>query len=312
MDDEDIGTTATPGRGNGDGQGEGEDPVAAPPDAETAVTAKTVVPETDVTEMDDVDTKDLGGGDGVKEVGRKKGEAGQGNGARRQAAIRRYWPLAVVGASTVVLAGGIFIALNASDDEPAAPRADQPAAPLGPVEAFRDTQAGFTLSYPKAWQRVPVPEQAPDLRLVLSVGGGGGGSGNAPAGGEDGMWVRAFPPDQIDQKISEFDAEIKAIAQDKPCGTQGSACLRQEQVTIAGANGVRYVYSTPDEASGQESVHVQYFLRRGAGNLYVLVFQAIPAGDLDRLAPAFDQVLSSFQITEQTSPQPTTSTTAKP
>jgi hypothetical protein len=238
--------------------------------------------------------------DGVKEVARRVG-------AGRRQALRRYWPFAALGASTVVLGVGLFLAIDGTRDEPTPPRNDQAAAP-GTLETLTDTEAGFTLRYPKGWQRIPVPPEASDLRVVLSVASIDAGGGNRNPAGDDGMWVRVFPPDKIDQKITEFDAEIKALTGDKPCGTPGSACLRQEQVTVAGLNGVRYVYTSTDQASGQDSVHIQYFLRRAPGNLYVLVFQAIPGSDLGPLAPAFDQVLSGFQVNDQV-PSPSTTTT---
>ncbi len=228
-------------------------------------------------------------GDGVKEVSR--GRAGS-----RGEALRRYWPFVVLGLTTLVLIVGLFVAIS-GDKEPSPSPGDKPrpAAP-GPMETFTDQEGGFTLRYPKAWRRIPVPSEGSDLRLVLSTGS----ANPAPAGeqnptGEDGMWVRVIAPDKIDQKINEFDAEIKALTGDKACGAEGSACLRQERVTIAGMNGVRYIYTSPDAASGQDSVHVQYFLRRGGGNLYVLVFQAVPPADLEALAPSFDEVLASFQ-----------------
>ncbi len=224
--------------------------------------------------------------DGVREIAR---------GGRGQA-IRRYWPFAVLGASTVVLGVGLYLAIDGAKDEKKPPPAQAAKPPTGPLETFTDREAGFTLRYPQAWQRVPVPPEAPDLRLVLSVQGGGGSGTSNPAGG-DGMWVRFFPPDKIDQKISEFDAEITGLTGDKPCGTQGSPCLSQEQVSVSGMNGVRYVYTSPADGGDEQPVHVQYFLRRGAGNLYVLVFQAIPAADLEGLAPAFDEVLAGFQGT---------------
>jgi hypothetical protein len=195
---------------------------------------------------------------------------------------------------------GLYLAIDGAKGEKQPPPPAQAATPpTGPLETFTDQDAGFTLRYPQSWQKIPVPPEAPDLRLVLSVQSapGGGGAGNANPASGDGMWVRAFSPDKIDQKISEFDAEITGLTGDKPCGTPGSPCLSQEQVSVSGMKGVRYVYTSPGETSDEQPLHVQYFLRRGAGNLYVLVFQAIPAADLEALAPAFDEVLAGFQGT---------------
>jgi hypothetical protein len=293
VDDEGTKTSA-PGLADGGGKDDvssSEKPDAA--DAADAATGPEVKAAAAPTAPDGDDAR-------VREVSRR-------GGADRRQTLRRYWPFAVLGACTLVLGVGLFLAIDGAKDEPT-PATDDKAAAPGTLETFTDPDAGFTLRYPKGWQRIPVPAEATDLRLVLSVAGDAAGGENPNPAADDGMWVRVFPPDKIDQKITEFDAEIRGLTGDKPCGTQGSACLRQEQVTIAGLNGVRYVYTAPDELSGQDSVHIQYFLRRAPGNLYVLVFQAIPGSDLGPLAPAFDQVLAGFQVNDQ-APSPSTTTT---
>jgi hypothetical protein len=228
---------------------------------------------------------------GVKQVSRGR------DGPRREA-LRRYWPFAVLGLATLVLVVGLFLAISGAKDS-SPPEGDKPPAPaaLGPMETFTDTDGSFTLRYPKAWRRIPVPPEVSDLRLVLSTGiPDPAAPANPNPTGNDGMWVRVVPPNQVEQKYTDFDAEIKGLTGDKPCGTEGSACLRQEQVNVAGMNGVRFIYTSPDAISGQNSIHIQYFLRRNQqGNLYVLVFQAVPTTDLAGLAPAFDEVVASFQ-----------------
>ncbi len=157
-----------------------------------------------------------------------------------------------------------------------------------------------------------MPAEASDLRLVLSTASQAPqppGDQNQNPTGTDGMWVRVVPPDKIDQKITEFDAEIKGLTGDKACGAEGSACLRQEQVTIAGMNGVRYIYRSPDPTSGQESVHVQYFLRRGEATCTSLSSRPFLPAELEGLAPAFDEVLASFKTTDQAGAGTTTTTT---
>ncbi len=238
---------------------------------------------------------------GVKQVGRPSDGAGR--------KIRTYWPFAALAFCTLALVVGLTVALrnaNSADPKPDPNRA------AGDLEVFRDDQAGFTIRYPKAWTRIPVPPEAQDLRLVLSANPPAPGSDPAsPAGGADGMWIRVFPPERIDQKINEFAAELEAITGGLPCGAQGSPCLRQEQVTVGGLSGARYVYVTKEEATSQDSVHLQYFLRRGLGKMYVIVFQALPRTDLAGLAPAFDQVLFSFQVLDEGS-GPAASTTTTP
>ncbi len=227
---------------------------------------------------------------GTREIARSSGGVGQ--------TLRRNWPVALLAVTTVVLIAGITVGLrNASEPEPKA----GPPPPSVELETFSDPAAGFSIKYPKGWRRLAVPPGSEDLRLVVSVGG--------PGGEDDGLWVRAVPPERVDQKINEFASEIQQITGGTPCGAQGSACLLQEQVAVSGMNGVRYAYITKEQPSGQENLHLQYFLRQPQGNLYVLVFQALPKTDLAQLAPAFDQVLSSFQAIKPPA-GPTTSTTA--
>ncbi len=235
---------------------------------------------------------------GVKEVARHGGGAGQ--------ALRRYWPVAVLAVTTVVLAVGIAIALRNTSGKPKRPASPPPLE----LVTVNDRDAGFTIKHPKGWQRMSVPPGADDLRLVLRVGG--------PGGEDDGMWVRVIPPDRVNQKFSEFTADIAAITGGMACGAEGSRCLQQKEVNIGGLIGVQYIYLTPKTESGQTNVHYQYFLRPGKdqGKLYVLVFETQPNEDLTRLAPLFDQVLFSFQVTEP-APAPgaapsTTPTSAAP
>jgi len=233
-------------------------------------------------------------GHGTKQVAR----GGGGNGRQ---AVRRYWPFAVLGLCTLALGVGVYFAINGAK-EPPPPKPSPPAeaapqkTPPDQLEKFSDPVGGFTLSYPKSWRSVPVPPEGSDLRLVLSTGTPDPAAPASPnPTGNDGMWVRVIPAAQVEQKYTDFAAEIKALTGDKPCGTEGSPCLRQEQASVAGMNGVRFIYVTPDE-SGQNSIHVEYFLRRNPqANLYVIVLQAVPTTDLSGLAPTFDEILASFQ-----------------
>lgn len=259
----------------------------------TAATASVDVEEPDedtVEEPDEPEAATPKRSGGTREIARSSGGVGQ--------TLRRNWPVAVLAATTLVLIGGITVALRNASDTPE-PKAERPPPPVE-LETFNDTAARFSIKYPKGWRRLPVPPGAEDLRLVVSVG--------AQGGDDDGMWVRAVAPERVDQKISEFASEIQQLTGGTPCGAQGSACLLQEQVTVSGLNGVRYAYITKEQQSGQENLHLQYFLRQPQGNLYVLVFQALPKTDLAQLAPAFDQVLASFQVTNQAAGTTTTTT----
>lgn len=215
---------------------------------------------------------------GVKEIVRPSGEARE--------KVRRYWPIGALALSTVVLIGGILwiLASGSGEPEPKPKAAGDDAAAARDLVTVEDKEAGFTLKYPRQWVRLNVPPGNPDLRLVLGVSATGPGS-------DDGMWVRVVPPERVNQKVSEFETELKS-----------TTVLREEQVTVSGMSGARFVYITQDQASGQENVHLHYLLRRGQGPLYILVFQAQPRSDLTPLAPAFDEVLSTFQTSEAPPP----------
>ncbi len=216
---------------------------------------------------------------GVKEIARPSGGAGQ--------KIRRYWPIGALALSTVVLIVGLALALkNTTASDPKPKPAGNEAAPQGDLVTVEDKEAGFTVKYPKDWTRLNVPPGNPDLRLAVSVSGTGPGS-------DDGMWVGVVPPERVDQSVIEFTEGLKA-----------ATVLRREEVTVNGMKGFRVVYITKDEASGQENVQLRYFLRRGQGLLYQVGFVAQPRSELTALAPAFDQVLSSFQTSEEPPPTP--------
>lgn len=55
----------------------------------------------------------------------------------------------------------------------------------------------------------------------------------------------------------------------------------------------RYIYPIKDSATGQEGIHLHYFIF-GRNKVVSLVFQAIPSEELRELAPTFDEVLNSF------------------
>ena len=108
-----------------------------------------------------------------------------------------------------------------------------------------------------------------------------------------------IPTTRVDKAVVEFTERLKA-----------ATVIVQEEVSLSSMKGFRVVYLLKDEPSGQEIVQLRYFLRRGQGLLYQVGFVAQPRTELTALAPACDQVLSSFQTSE--GPPPIPPTTAAP
>lgn len=173
--------------------------------------------------------------------------------------------------------------------------------PAADLVTHRDDVTGFSIKYPKTWEKANIAADGP-IRLVLL------------AGGLNGVSVRV---DRTEVPTTvENIANIKAVT-DGIVGTNASAkVLQQRPVTFNGMPGYYYLYTFTDEATGAEGAHGHYFLFKGR-KMHSLVFQTIPATEFGPLAAIFDQVAESFQSDPDLAPAPTatstaTSTTAAP
>lgn len=160
--------------------------------------------------------------------------------------------------------------------------ADSPSEDGGPTgfTEFRDEEAGFAISYPEDWKRVPTGD--PQIRLLVT-------------------------PDRRNSilvRLHELDVEV--TAEDLPVIRSFTDEIVQEgeaiqvrgdptQVQISGLPGISYLYTFQDRATDQEGVHVHYFLFDGA-TMYTIVLQALPAEAFAELAPTFDTVADSFEV----------------
>ena len=164
--------------------------------------------------------------------------------------------------------------------------------PASQLVTFRDEVAGFSIKYPRTWEKADIPADGP-IRLVLLAGGLNGASVRVD---------RTEVP-----TTAENLANIKAVT-DGIVGTNASAkVLQQREVTFNGMPGYYYLYTFTDEETGAEGAHGHYFLFKGR-KMHSLVFQAIPASDFARLAAVFDQVAETFQSDPDLAPAPTTTT----
>ncbi len=175
---------------------------------------------------------------------------------------------------------GVGLGLHSATSATSAAASPPPAPPPGFVE-FRDPPAGFALAYPAAWTRL----RSPDPQVPLLVTQGGRGS----------FQVRVVG---LDSPVAPQDlGSVKQLTDQIITHSGGSAKLlaQPQQILLAGLPGYLYLYSFQDASSGQTGVHSQVFLFKGK-TMISMVFQAVPAGTFQGLAPTFDQITGSFRV----------------
>ena len=200
---------------------------------------------------------------------------------------RRRWSARRIVLGVVVLAAlaAVLLVTGGSEDEPATDNepAQDTAPPLpGTLEdgfvVFTDPETGFTLQHPESW--VPLARPEGTQRLVLGPGG------------ESSLSVRAEPIEGTVETAEDL-VGIQA-ATDRIAAAPGVQVVKREPVEINGMLGISYLSRFTDEASGTKVANAQYFLFEG-NTMYVLLFQAVPEEQFDRLAPQFNRVLASFR-----------------
>lgn len=153
------------------------------------------------------------------------------------------------------------------------------ALPGGELVEFRAEEAGFAISHPADWRRIESPDE--QVRLV------------ATPNDRDSVLVRVVgltTPVEEGQLTAVRDF-TRGLVTD---GTGIELTAGPEQVELAGLPGWYYLYRFTDEATGRQGVHSHYFLFRG-DRMFVLVFQALPQGRFQQLAPVFDRIAESFR-----------------
>jgi len=164
--------------------------------------------------------------------------------------------------------------------EATAPAAAQPGEPV----EFRDDQAGFALSYPKAWVRVTAPN--PQIVLVAAE--------HDPVKNQGGsILVRVTP---LDTPVGKAQLGEARKVTDAIVSSSDGLSLKAEptETEQGGLPGLYYLYTFHDPVSGQTGVHSHFFLFKDKA-MISLVFQALPQDDFSRLAPVFDRVAASLR-----------------
>jgi hypothetical protein len=189
-----------------------------------------------------------------------------------------------------VVAGAIVAAVafmlgNSSVDSPKKPAASrETATTAASLIEFRDEKNGWTVSYPKEWNRLE-PKDA-DIALVVS---------EKPAEQNRGGSILARNL-TLGAPVSDANLAAAKEVTDRIVTGDGIEHITQPQVLHqAGLPGYFYFYRFKDPASGQVGVHSHYFLFKGS-TMVSFVFQALPDADFQRLATLYDQVIASFRV----------------
>lgn len=163
-----------------------------------------------------------------------------------------------------------------SSDEPEKPKTNRARGLVG----FDDPEAGFSISYPRNWRRLPAGDA--QVRLIAARGGASLLVRTAPLG----LRVR---PENLRSAKKLTDRLVRSVRNVK-------LLRKAQQVQQGGLVGYLYLYTFTDRASRTRGAHAHYFLFRGE-QLFTLVFQALPSTTFAGLAPLFDRIANTFRAT---------------
>ncbi len=204
--------------------------------------------------------------------------------------VRRRWLVILVSvvAAVVIVAAAAIAGQRLVERKESPTAAPQPeevngSSPSKPGEfvEFRHDPLRLAISYPANWTRIPRPD---DTQVLLVAVG-------SP---QESFLLRAIPlgapipPEKIPEMRQLTDQLVTS-------GTGVKLLTEPRQIELAGLPGYYYLYSFPDQQTGQTGVHAHYFLIKG-DHLIVLVFQALPQEEFPRLAPLFDRIAESFRV----------------
>lgn len=233
-----------------------------------------------------------GGGGGGRGGGRQGGgRGGSGRGRRAPRSPRKV--VAILTLLTVAVAAlAVFgVVLSSHSSKKAPPAADTSGIDV-PTTTYNDALTGFTVAYPRSWQKIDVP--VADYRLAVD-------------GGSNVAFTIRVVPIQTPADASNLE-NFKAVTDGLVGSNSTVQILKQQAISINGMIGYYYFYTFTD--GGVQAVHAHYFLFSG-NKMNVLVFQALP-DDFARLAPTFDKVAESFHSDPNVPPTtkvPATTTT---
>ena len=149
---------------------------------------------------------------------------------------------------------------------------------------FRHEQAGFALSYPKAWVR---PEAAdPQVAFIAAE--------HDPAANRGGSILVRITPLEAAVSAAQLGEVRQATDAIVASGNDVKLEAQPAEITQGGLPGIYYLYTFADPVSGQRGAHSHYFMFRDR-TMISIVFQALPVEDFARLAPVLDRVAESFR-----------------
>lgn len=204
------------------------------------------------------------------------------NGPRRRRLSRGR--IVVVGLALAALAAVLVFTGDSGDSDAPSPAATEEAPrsladlPEGYV-TYRDAETGFTLHHPETWIQTIRPQAT--QRLVLN------------AGGDSGMLVRV---QEIEQPITTTEdlEQIRPVTDGIAASAPSVEVLATDTVRVNEMPGFFYLSRFTNEETGKSGVNAHYFLFQGR-KMNIILFQAVPEEEFDRLAPDFDKVLASFR-----------------
>ena len=186
------------------------------------------------------------------------------------------------------IAVGVAFKLGTSSVDPpkraAASQTTVTTSATGNLVEFREEKAGWTIAYPKEWNRLEPKDT--DIALVVS---------EKPVEQNSGGSILAR---NLTLGAPVTDANLAAAKEVTDRIVTGDEIQHITEPTVlhqAGLPGYFYFYRFKDPASGQEGVHSHYFLFKGS-TMISFVFQALPADDFPRLANLYDTVIGSFRV----------------
>ncbi|MEA2302649.1 MAG: hypothetical protein QOE44_3184 [Solirubrobacteraceae bacterium] len=187
--------------------------------------------------------------------------------------------VAAPGATTPASPGPVAPSPSASP-APVAPSAATATLPTSlPTVTLSVPKAGFSLTYPRAWTRLP--SRDPTVSLLLSSHDGVS------------LLVRGA---QLRQPIDGPRlATLRDLTGQVIRRHQGATIIAGPRlVAIHNLPGFLYIYSFFDALSHQRVAHSHIVLFNGR-RMYTLVFQTARASDLPRFAMLFDKISASFR-----------------
>ncbi|HUP68202.1 MAG TPA: hypothetical protein VM142_00125 [Acidimicrobiales bacterium] len=211
-----------------------------------------------------------------------------------RSALARRWPLVLL--PLVVIAVVVAAFAVKSNTDKAVDKVKTTAA----FVTFTDKEKGFSIKYPGKWTRAGRPDN--ELRLLVKDEG------------LDSLLVRVVPtPAPFPADLTGEEAKQVADVVLKRETFAPERILREQPVNVNGAPGYYYLYTFDEEVKGEgppqkvQGVHAHYIVFSGR-RVFILVFQALPTANFDKLAATFDAMAESFKITPLASdaPDPTT------